>query len=171
MEQSDKEMIDSIFRIVEHAQRRKSAEPDDEGLGSPFYRLYWLALSDLGVAPGCIECECPTTGERWMVPGFVQRFASQPGVMHLRSDEDIFENFGYLSFVDIAHVREAYCQLVLAAQGELAQPDPVFRYVEIEARTCAAADLGGPPDEGIGQRLYGAQVTPGKLCDVEARPS
>ena len=175
MEKSDEDLIESILAIVDRAQGR-ATEPHYLA-GEPagcFYRLYWLTVSDVGVRPGCVEGACPRSGELMEIPTFVESFvSSQPGLIHMKvgGEEDIFENLGYLSFSDEAPLAEAYSQLVLAAQSELAHSDPVFQYIEIEARVCGLSDFGGPADKGLGRRVYGAQLRPGESHEIGAKPS
>jgi hypothetical protein len=171
MDESDEQLIESILAIVDGSVRRAAELSDlrQEPEGS-FYRLYWLAISDLGASQGCVECECPMTGDRSMVPAFVRRFAAaEPGVVHVKTDaeEEEFESFGYLSFSDEGRLHKLYRKLVLAAEDELAQTEAVFQYVEIEAWVCALTDFGAPADKSIGKRVYGVQLRPGNRHEIK----
>jgi len=169
MDESDELLIESVLSIVNVARRKMAKrEHIPPELEDSVYRLYWLSISDLGVGPRRVQCECPMCGERMMVPAFVKRFiAGEPRVDQVKARQEVFENFGYLSLLDGSRLHKAYSRLVLAAKDEIDQADPCSRYVEIEARVCSLMDLGGPVDKGIGNRVYAARLRPGEIDEIK----
>ena len=148
MSKTDEQLIEAILGIVDQAQRRaagrRQSTKDSAGpKAAPHYRLYWLALSDLGAAQGCVEYECPSTRRALLVPAFVQKFvvgALDPSDFTPVTIEDVYESFGYMAFPDEAGLYSAYGKLVTEVQAELREPDVVFQYVEVEAWMGDASD-------------------------------
>jgi len=175
MSKTDEQLIEAILGIVDQAQRRaagrRQSTKDSAGpKAAPHYRLYWLALSDLGAKEGCVEYECPSNGRSVLVPAFVQKFfAGAPDPSHFEpvTIEDVYESFGYLAFPNEAGLYSAYGKLVAEVQAELRQPDASFQYVEIKARLCDPLESCPAADKGLTERMYGVQLWAGVSVRAE----
>jgi len=175
MDEPDEQLIDAILAIVDQAElraaRRRRAASCLAGRDSgSHHRLYWLAVSDLGAEKGCVECECPTSGDRLSVPTFVERTVTdepEAGNLKTGGEEDIYESFGYVSFADEMRLRNAYSRLVSQTQEELRERDAIFQYVEIEAWLCDRPEQRGAADEGMVERMYGVQLWAGESAEAD----
>ena len=177
MDKSDEQLIDAILAGVDQAERRAARRRQGasclaERDSGSHHRLYWLAVSDLGAQKGCVECECPTSGDRLSVPAFVERMVTdedEAGDLMTGGEKDIYESFGYVSFADEMRLRKAYSRLVSQTQEELRERDAIFQYVEIEAWLCDPPELRGAADEGMVERMYGVQLWAGESTEADTR--
>jgi len=169
MDESDEQLIEAILTIVDQAGRRAAGRRQAAGglaehASRPHYRLYWLAISDLGADTGFVRCEFPPSTDRFSVPTFVKRLVTaEPGASDLRTgrDEDVYESFGNLFFPDEMRLHNAYRKLVAEAEDDLLESDAIFQYVEIEAWLCDPPEPGGAADRGMAERMYGVQLWAG----------